>query len=91
MNDMKHTVLLHDDEELNDNLRRRSDHDLALATLFSIVHALKGIIEHTYSHHFCHKYEKRESASDYMIIEVHYQCEVRALQLSGASFRNRMM
>lgn len=67
MNDTKHTMLLHDDEELNDDLRRRSDHDLALAALFSIVHALEGIIEHTYSHHFCRIYEKRKSIS-YMII-----------------------
>lgn len=48
----KLTMLLHDDEELDDDLRRWSDHDLALATLFSVVHALEGIIEDTYSHHF---------------------------------------
>lgn len=51
MNDTKHTMLLHDDEELNDDLRRRSDHDLALAALFSIVHALEGIIQDANSHH----------------------------------------
>lgn len=84
MNDTILTMLLHDNEELNDDLRRWSDHDLALATLFGIVHALKGIIEHTYSHHFCYEHNKKKRTSDYITIDaVHNQCQVRQLQLSG--------
>jgi hypothetical protein len=44
-------MLLHDDKELDDDLRRRPDHDLPLATLLGIVHRLESIIQHADSHH----------------------------------------
>lgn len=40
-----HTVLLHDTQELEDDFRAWSDHDLALASLFGVVDALEAIIE----------------------------------------------
>ena len=54
----KHTVLLHDDKELDDDFGRRPDHDLPLATLLGIEHALESIVEHTDSHHFSPKNSK---------------------------------
>jgi len=45
-------VLLHDLEELDNDLRRRTDHDLALASLLGIVDALEGIVEDRSASHF---------------------------------------
>lgn len=38
-------MLLHDAQELGDDLGARADHDLALAGLLSVVDALQGIVE----------------------------------------------
>ena len=45
------TVLLHDAQELDDDLRTGPDHDLPLARLFGIVDALEGVIEDACSNH----------------------------------------
>ena len=41
----RRTVLLHDRQELDDDLGARSDHDLTLASLFGIVDALESVVE----------------------------------------------
>lgn len=41
----RHTVLLHDGQELEDDLGAWSDEDLTLAGLFSIVDALQAIVK----------------------------------------------
>ena len=46
------TVLLHDTEELDDDLRARPDHHLPLARLLCIVDALESVVEDRSSHHF---------------------------------------
>ena len=51
ISNLKLTVLLHDDKELDDDLGRRPDHDLPLPTLLSVVHALESVIQHADSHH----------------------------------------
>lgn len=43
--DGQHTVLLHDLQELDNDLGRRSDQDLALAGLLGVVDVLEGIVE----------------------------------------------
>lgn len=40
------TVFLHHLQELHDDLRRWPDHDLALATLFSVGHVLEAVSQH---------------------------------------------
>jgi len=40
-----HTVLLHDGQELNDDLGRRADEDLALARLLGVVDGVERIVE----------------------------------------------
>jgi len=47
-----HTMLLHDREELDDDLGNWANQDLALSTLLGIVNALKSIVQHADSHHF---------------------------------------
>lgn len=42
---LPHTVLLHDLEELDNDLGRRSDHNLALAGLLGVVDVLESIVE----------------------------------------------
>lgn len=42
---LRHTVLLHDLQELDNDLGRGSDQDLALAGLLGVVDALEGIVE----------------------------------------------
>jgi hypothetical protein len=49
----RHTVTLHDLEELNDDLGARSDHDLALAGLLTVVDGVEGIVEDGSKNHFC--------------------------------------
>jgi hypothetical protein len=46
------TVLLHDRQELDDNLGAGSDHDLALASLLGVVDGLERIVEHGCLDHF---------------------------------------
>lgn len=46
------TVLLHDLEELDNDLGGRSDQDLALASLLGVVDALESVIENGGSDHF---------------------------------------
>jgi hypothetical protein len=41
----KRTVALHDLQELDDDLRRRADHDLAFAGLLGVVDVLESIVE----------------------------------------------
>ena len=43
--DMRHTVLLHNLQELDDNLGARADHDLALAGLLGVVDGVERIVE----------------------------------------------
>ena len=45
------TVLLHDLQKLDDNLRGRADQNLALAALLCIVDGLQRICEHAHAHH----------------------------------------
>lgn len=45
-------MLLHDDKELDDDLRGRPDHDLSLSPLLGVVHALQSIVQNADSHHF---------------------------------------
>lgn len=47
------TVLLHDVEELDDDLGARPDHDLALAGLLGVVHAVESIVEDGGADHSC--------------------------------------
>lgn len=44
-------MLLHDGQELDDNLRDRADEDLALSALLGIANALKSIVQHANSDH----------------------------------------
>lgn len=46
------TVLLHDSEELDDDLGGRTDQDLALASLLGVVHGVEGIVEDGSLDHF---------------------------------------
>ena len=48
----RHTVLLHDREELDDDLGGRSDQDLALASLLSVVDGVERIVEDGSLNHF---------------------------------------
>lgn len=45
-------MLLHDTEELDDDLRARSNHDLSLSSLLGIVDRLEAVIEDGCSSHF---------------------------------------
>ena len=47
------TVLLHDGEELDNDLGGRTDQDLALAALLGVVDGVKGIVEDGSLDHFC--------------------------------------
>lgn len=44
-NEAVRTVSLHDSQELNDDLRARSDEDLSLAGLLGIVERIKSVVE----------------------------------------------
>jgi hypothetical protein len=48
----KRTVLLHDLQELGDDLGGRADHDLALAGLLGVVDVLESIVEDGSLDHF---------------------------------------
>lgn len=48
----KHTVLLHDLEELDNDLGAGADHDLTLASLLGVVDAVEGIVEDGSADHF---------------------------------------
>lgn len=50
--DVEHTVLLHDSEELDDDLGAWSDQDLSLSSFLGIVDALKAIVQDRGSDHF---------------------------------------
>jgi hypothetical protein len=41
----RHTMLLHDTEELDDDLGRRSDEDLSLSGFLSVVDGIERIVE----------------------------------------------
>jgi hypothetical protein len=45
-------VLLHDRQELDDNLGAGSDHDLALASLLGVVDGIERIVENGSANHF---------------------------------------
>jgi hypothetical protein len=45
-------VLLHDSEELDDDLGGRTDQDLALASLLGVVHGVERIVEDGSLDHF---------------------------------------
>jgi len=49
---LEHTVLLHDLEELDNDLGGRADHDLALAGLLGVVEAVERIVEDGSADHF---------------------------------------
>ena len=46
-------MLLHDREELDDDLGGRTDQDLTLAALLGVVDGVKGIVEDGSLDHFC--------------------------------------
>lgn len=48
----KHTVLLHDAQELDDDLGRRSDQDLPFARLLGVVDGIEGVVENGSLDHF---------------------------------------
>lgn len=48
----RHTVLLHDSQELDNDLGRRTDHDLASASLLGVVDGVKRIVEDRSADHF---------------------------------------
>lgn len=48
---LRHTVLLHDLQELDNDLGRRSDQDLTLASLLGVVDALESIVENGSADH----------------------------------------
>ena len=45
------TVFHHDGEELDDDLGARSDQDLPLASLASVVDRLQSVVQYVHSHH----------------------------------------
>lgn len=47
----RHTVLLHNLKELDDDLGDRADQDLALATLLSVGDRLEAVSQHTHANH----------------------------------------
>lgn len=49
----RHTVLLHDTEELDDDLGRRVDEDLSLSRLLGVVDGVEGIVEDGGLDHDC--------------------------------------
>ena len=50
---IKRTVLLHDLQELDDDLGARADHDLALAGLLGVVDGVERIVEDGCLDHIC--------------------------------------
>lgn len=46
------TMLLHNFQELHDDLAGRADEDLPLTALLGIVHCLEGISQNAHAHHF---------------------------------------
>ena len=48
----KHTVLLHDSQELDNDLGGRSDQDLTLASLLGIVHGIESVVKNRSANHF---------------------------------------
>lgn len=52
LTEIKRTVLLHDSQELDNNLGGRSDQDLALASLLGIVHRIESVVENGSANHF---------------------------------------
>jgi hypothetical protein len=57
----KRTVLLHDSQELDNDLGGRSDQDLALAGLLGVVHGIESVVENGSANHFGGVEEKRFS------------------------------
>lgn len=51
--EIEHTVLLHDAEELDNDLGGRADQDLALASLLGVVDGVERIVEDRGLDHFC--------------------------------------
>jgi hypothetical protein len=49
---IEHTVLLHNAQELDDDLRRRPDEDLSLTGLLGIVDGVEGVVENGSLDHF---------------------------------------
>lgn len=49
---VKHTVLLHDAQELDDDLGRRTDENLTLASLLGVVDGVERIVEDGSLDHF---------------------------------------
>ena len=45
------TMLLHDSQELDDDLGDGANENLTLAALLSIINALKSIVQHAYKDH----------------------------------------
>lgn len=48
----RHTVLLHDRQELDNDLGGRADHNLTLASLLGVVHGVERIVEDGSLDHF---------------------------------------
>jgi hypothetical protein len=51
--DRRHTVLLHNRQELDNDLRARADHDLALALLLGVVDSIEAVVENGSASHLC--------------------------------------
>jgi hypothetical protein len=49
----RHTVLLHNTKELDNDLRARSDQDLSLSRLLGVVDGIERIVEDGGLNHFC--------------------------------------
>ena len=48
---IKHTVLLHDRKELDNDLGGRADHDLALTTALSVVDGVQAVVQNRDTDH----------------------------------------
>jgi hypothetical protein len=65
---MRHTVALHDSQELDDNLGGRADQDLALASLLGVVDGIEAIVEDGSLDHFggCLRFSMAEEQLRYL-------------------------
>jgi hypothetical protein len=64
-----HTVLLHDGQELDDDLGGRADQDLALARLLGVVDGVERIVEDGRLDHFggCRRFSMALGRSRYLL------------------------
>ena len=67
---LRRTVLLHDGQELDDDLGGRTDQDLALASLLGVVDGVKRIVEDGGLDHFggWERFSNREVERRYLLL-----------------------